>query len=260
MTRRPGGASVPAWRVSAPSVYPRPGRRNARAAAVLVLLGGAPVFAVGTGAVTAAPAAPTPIEPASLTWVHPPGNPKLKAAWVIGTEGGKGSYVLRVVLGDGGRIPPHTHPDERIVTVLSGTVYVGFGASTDDGAMVEMPAGSVYVVPAGVPHYLAARGSDVTYQEAGIGPTATDPVGSAAHAGEASEQQALGVAAAAAAKQCTTSTPCTYQARRRDGQWYVLVQFTRRASPDADPLPYPGGHELVVVDDAGQVVRIQPGR
>ena len=81
-------------------------------------------------------------------------------------------YVLRVRLDQGGRIPVHTHPDTRNSTVLSGTLYVGFGDIADETKMVAVPAGGVYVAPAHVPHFLWARDGDVVYQEGGVGPTA----------------------------------------------------------------------------------------
>ena len=119
------------------------------------------------------PAAPQPILPGALVWAGPPDIPQLKAAWVLGSENELGPYVLRVTLAHGGTIPVHSHPDTRHSTVLSGTLHVGFGDEFDESAMVAIPAGGVYVAPAGVPHYLQARDSDVVYQESGIGPTAT---------------------------------------------------------------------------------------
>jgi quercetin dioxygenase-like cupin family protein len=118
-------------------------------------------------------AAPAPILPDALSWFGPPGNPALRAAWVLGTEQGAAPYLLRVRLAQGGRIPVHTHPDTRNSTVLSGTLYVGFGDTADEGKMVAVPTGAVYVAPAHVAHFLWARDGDVVYQEGGVGPTAT---------------------------------------------------------------------------------------
>jgi quercetin dioxygenase-like cupin family protein len=116
---------------------------------------------------------PQPVLPEFLKWAGPPNIPQLKAAWVLGAEKDPATYALRVMLAKGGRIPVHTHPDTRNSTVLSGTLYVGFGDDFDESKMVAVPAGGVYVAPAGVPHYLMARDDDVVYQEAGVGPTAT---------------------------------------------------------------------------------------
>jgi len=116
---------------------------------------------------------PQPILPEALSWSGPPGIPGLQAAWMLGAEDRPDAYLLRVRLAADTRIPPHSHPDERQTTVLAGTLYVGFGAQFDAGRLVAVPAGAVYVAPAGVPHFLWARDGEVLYQEAGIGPTAT---------------------------------------------------------------------------------------
>lgn len=116
---------------------------------------------------------PIPILPERLTWVSPPTLPALQSAWMLGTESQAGLYLLRVKLAPGGRIPPHIHPDERITTVLSGTLRVGFGNAFAETGAVAIPTGAVYVAPAGVPHFVWAKESEVTYQETGMGPTGT---------------------------------------------------------------------------------------
>src|SRR5687768_3749282 len=72
-------------------------------------------------------AAANAVLPKDLVWFTPPGIPGLQGAWVLGAEQKPGAYLLRVKLAPGARIPPHTHPDERNTTVLSGTLHVGFG-------------------------------------------------------------------------------------------------------------------------------------
>jgi quercetin dioxygenase-like cupin family protein len=116
---------------------------------------------------------PQVIYPELLTWSTPPPIPDLRSAWVLGSEQQTGSYAIRVVLKAGGRVPPHTHPDTRYSTVLSGVLHVGFGAKPDAAAMIAVPAGAVYVAPAGIAHHLWARDGEVVYQEAGVGPTGT---------------------------------------------------------------------------------------
>lgn len=125
------------------------------------------------GSATGQPPVPEPILPDALDWFGPPENPSLRGAWVVGSEHEAGPYLLRVMLGKGGRIPPHTHPDTRNSTVLSGTLYVGFGEAEADDRMIAVPAGGVYVAPAQVVHYLWAKDGDVIYQESGFGPTGT---------------------------------------------------------------------------------------
>jgi quercetin dioxygenase-like cupin family protein len=122
---------------------------------------------------SAQPPSPAPLRPETFQWFGLPGNPKLRAAWVIGSESARSAYLLRVMLARGGKIPAHLHPDERHTTVLAGTLYVGFGEVADESKIVAIPTGGVYVAPANVPHYLWAKDGDVIYQESGTGPTAT---------------------------------------------------------------------------------------
>jgi quercetin dioxygenase-like cupin family protein len=137
-------------------------------ASIALVTRGAPVLAADTG--------PSAILPQELHWLRPPGNPAVEGAWVVGKESEPGSYLFRVRLAAGGRIPPHTHPDARSSTVLAGTLYVGFGSTFDEAKTVAVPTGAVYVAPARTPHYVWAKDGPVVYQEAGTGPTATVPL------------------------------------------------------------------------------------
>jgi quercetin dioxygenase-like cupin family protein len=128
------------------------------------------------GCATAQSSAVNPILPESLAWLSPPNNPAVQGTWVIGAEQKPAVYLFRVKLAAGAKIPPHTHPDERNSTVLSGTIYVGFGETFDETKVVAIPAGGVYVAPANVPHYVWAKSGEAIYQESGVGPTATAPV------------------------------------------------------------------------------------
>ena len=114
-----------------------------------------------------------PILPSSLRWESPPDIPGLQSSWVIGTEHKSGQYIIRVKLLSGTRILPHSHPDERITTALTGTIYIGFGESFDESKVIAIPAGAVYITPANVPHYIWAKEGNTIFQEAGIGPTKT---------------------------------------------------------------------------------------
>lgn len=116
---------------------------------------------------------PRPIGADELRWQSPPNLPGVQGAWVLGAQNRPGLYLFRVRLAKGARIPPHTHPDERSTTVMSGTILVGFGETFDESKGVPVPAGAVYVAPANVPHYVWARDGEAVYQESGVGPTAT---------------------------------------------------------------------------------------
>lgn len=139
----------------------------------------AAVFLVSTAVTTsllyAQTPVPQPILPDALQWSSPPDNPMVRGAWMLGAEKEPASYVFRVMLAKNKKLPVHTHPDSRHTTVLSGTLYVGFGEEFDESKMIAVPPGSLYVAPAHVPHYLWAKEGEVVYQESGIGPTATIP-------------------------------------------------------------------------------------
>lgn len=119
--------------------------------------------------------------PDMLKWVSTPVAPTNRITWVVGNAqtGGK-VYVLFAKYPPGGKSMPHTHPDERVVTVLSGTFYLGSGSTFDESKAKEFKAGSVIVVPPKAVHWGFARDSEVTIQETGVGPTTTIPLPRAA--------------------------------------------------------------------------------
>ena len=117
--------------------------------------------------------APVSIVTDELKWTSPAPIAGLQFAWVQGNETDSGLYVLRVRLEPDAKIPPHSHPDQRLSTVLAGTLYVGFGDVFDETDLVAVEAGDAYVAPANIPHFIWASDGAVEYQETGLGPTAT---------------------------------------------------------------------------------------
>lgn len=131
------------------------------------------VVNISSGFAVARSLAPEPILPTTLHWGSPPDMPGVQGAWVLGNEKKPGLYIMRVKLAAGARILPHTHPDDRHTTVLTGTIYVGFGESFDVAKVVAVPTGAVYIAPANVPHYVWGKVGEAMYQESGVGPTGT---------------------------------------------------------------------------------------
>jgi cupin superfamily acireductone dioxygenase involved in methionine salvage len=66
-------------------------------------------------------------------------------------------------------VPPHWHPEDEHVTVITGVMMLGFGERRDEAAMVELAAGSYVLLPKGAPHYNRMQGETVL-QFHGIGP------------------------------------------------------------------------------------------
>jgi quercetin dioxygenase-like cupin family protein len=114
--------------------------------------------------------------PQDIAWVQRRTSPDVFYAGIYGDPAKPGPYAFRVRAQAGHRLAPHTHPDERTVTVLSGTYWSGVGETFADDKLQAFPAGSFYVIPAGVPHYSAVLEGEVEFQEAGVGPSAHDPV------------------------------------------------------------------------------------
>lgn len=144
-------------------------------AVTLILVISFTISAITT--VSAQTTTPAAIVSDALDWISPAPIAGLKFTWIDGNETEPGLYVLRVKLESGAKIPPHSHPDQRLSTVLSGTLYVGFGEAFDEFAdekkLLAIEAGDAYLVPAQTAHFIWAKHGDVEYQETGIGPTAT---------------------------------------------------------------------------------------
>jgi uncharacterized RmlC-like cupin family protein len=87
-----------------------------------------------------------------------------------------GLYTILLKVPAHTRIAAHSHPDERVATVVEGTWYVGYGAKFDENALKPLPPGSFLTQPAGVPHFSRSGDTPVVVQITGVGPTGTDYV------------------------------------------------------------------------------------
>jgi quercetin dioxygenase-like cupin family protein len=109
-----------------------------------------------------------------LVWTATPLG--VQVASIAGNPAKAGMYANRVRFPAGVRIQPHFHPDERIVVVLSGTVYFGYGEQFDEAAMKALPAGSVWTEPARQPHFAWAKDGEAVIQVTGNGPSSTTQI------------------------------------------------------------------------------------
>jgi hypothetical protein len=70
---------------------------------------------------------------------------------------------------------PHFHPNDRYITVISGTWWKGTGTKYDPDSTVPIPAGSfVTDVGKGI-HYDGAKDEDVVLEIVGMGPATATP-------------------------------------------------------------------------------------
>lgn len=94
---------------------------------------------------------------------------KVWFAQISGNEKTPGMYVYRVKFEKGHKNEPHYHTDERVVTVLSGSLYVGFGKKFKESEMVKLSTGGTYTEPKKFPHYVWAKDQDAVLQVVGSG-------------------------------------------------------------------------------------------
>ena len=120
---------------------------------------------------SAPPSAHVMVPSSSITWGDPPPAlpPGAKLAVITGDPSKPGPFVIRVQFPAGYKVPPHWHPTDENVTVLSGTMALGMGEAWDDAKMQALPAGSYVVLPAEMRHSVMVR-TAATIQITGMGP------------------------------------------------------------------------------------------
>ncbi len=95
------------------------------------------------------------LTPGALKWAD--GPPSLaagsKAAVIEGDPRNAGLFTMRLKLPADYKIPPHWHPADEHVTVISGTFNVGLGDRFDASKGNALPVGSFAVMPAKTNHF-----------------------------------------------------------------------------------------------------------
>jgi quercetin dioxygenase-like cupin family protein len=110
-----------------------------------------------------------------VRWFTPPYyNDGRQRAHLFGDSSQGGTWIDRVKIPGGARVLAHTHPQDELVTVIEGTWYLGEGAKFDSAKLKGYPAGSFIAIPAGVPHFVAAKERTVIVQLSGNGKFQTD--------------------------------------------------------------------------------------
>jgi quercetin dioxygenase-like cupin family protein len=127
----------------------------------------ASAFAAGP-ALPAKPATPATMPDTSTSVISSikdvkwgPGSPALppgtKMAVMSGDPSAKGFVSLRAEMPAGYKIPPHFHPTDEHVTVLSGTVMFGSGDTIDAKTAKTLKAGGYFTAAAQMHHYAIAK-------------------------------------------------------------------------------------------------------
>ena len=142
------------------------------AAAALMLLAGVESAMIWAGQETREVVALTPEQ---VHWFTPPYyKDGRQRAQMYGDSSQGGVWIDRVKIPAGGRVLAHTHPHDELVTVIEGTWYLGEGERFDPAKLKGYPAGSFIVIPAGAPHFVAAKDGGVIVQVSGTGRFGTD--------------------------------------------------------------------------------------
>jgi pimeloyl-ACP methyl ester carboxylesterase/uncharacterized RmlC-like cupin family protein len=109
------------------------------------------------------------------------GNPGTGSSGVTGIEtvvlkgdpNSAGVYTIML------RVPPHTqiaahsHRDDRVATVISGTWHIGYGDKFDETKLKALAPGSFYTEPPNRTHFAETGDDPVVVQITGFGPSST---------------------------------------------------------------------------------------
>ena len=155
---------------------------GAAASAILVSLG---VFVLLAAAKpkAASNAVPKPadIDPTAVTYKLPDqikwtGDPAVAQTAVLHGDPSKpGLYVVLIKWLPHHMSHPHFHPNDRYITVLSGTWWVGTGTKFAPDSTVPMPAGSYVVDLAKQVHFDGAKDVPAVLEIVGEGPATMTP-------------------------------------------------------------------------------------
>ncbi len=84
-----------------------------------------------------------------------------------------GLYTIQLTVPANTKIQAHTHSDDRVATVVSGTWNIGYGSRFDEKKLKALAPGSFYTEPPNVAHFAQTGNGKVVIQISGYGPTGT---------------------------------------------------------------------------------------
>ncbi|UWZ86837.1 cupin domain-containing protein [Occallatibacter riparius] len=87
-----------------------------------------------------------------------------------------GVYTIMLRVPAHTQIQAHSHRDDRVATVTSGTWHIGYGHKFDKSKQKALPPGSFYTEPPGETHSAETGDEAALVQITGYGPSSTDYV------------------------------------------------------------------------------------
>src|SRR5262249_46212101 len=121
-------------------------------------------------------AAITIVPAGELKWRDPLGNAGVNQAVLQGDPTKPGLYIVMNKFKPGNFSKPHYHPNDRFITVVSGTWWVGTGNKWDKEATVPVKAGGFVRHTGKQVHYDGAKDEEVVLIIVGEGPATNIPV------------------------------------------------------------------------------------
>jgi hypothetical protein len=112
--------------------------------------------------------------PENIRWVADPGGGAERLT-LFGDPSKPGPYAQFVKWKAGNMSRPHFHETDRHIVVISGTWWVGTGATFSPDTTVPLPAGTYVVHAARGVHYDGAKQGDAVLLIQGVGPAVTIP-------------------------------------------------------------------------------------
>jgi quercetin dioxygenase-like cupin family protein len=138
---------------------------------LVVLSAGTLVLSVASDQTSSTQPAYIRVTPGEISWeAGPPSLPAGAMAVVIeGDPKNSGLFTMRLKLPADYKLPPHWHPADEHVTVVSGKFNMGMGDKFDLNKAHALPAGSFAVMPAKT-HHFAFTKEETVVQLHGMGP------------------------------------------------------------------------------------------
>jgi hypothetical protein len=133
---------------------------------------GVTAFALSVNASSAAELNPSAVAfklPDKIEWKGQPGA-GVQQAVLAGDPTKPGLYVVMTKWLPGNMSRPHFHPNDRLITVIKGTWWVGTGTKFDPDSTVPMPAGTFVTHFAKGIHYDGAKTEEAVLLIVGEGP------------------------------------------------------------------------------------------
>jgi len=111
--------------------------------------------------------------PGQIKWVSSPSG--LSNAVLVGDLSKPGLYIVLTKWSAHHMSRPHFHRNDRFITVISGTWWVGTGSKYDPASTVPMPAGSFVTHFGKQIHYDGAKDGECVLEIVGQGPATSTP-------------------------------------------------------------------------------------